>query len=172
MTAQKAQKQNVGNAGEYYIAARLSALNFVATITLGRAEKYDILALSPSGRLVKISVKATQKERSSGFPLSSKDEKGASDDFYYAFVKLNGFKSEPCFWIIPSKIVCPLMKIAHKKWEDTPGRNGREHSKSNKMRWLPIELKGADKKYYPQEWENEVKKYHKNLEQINGKVSP
>ena len=36
----KVQKQNVGNAGEYYIAARLSALNFTATITLGRAEKY------------------------------------------------------------------------------------------------------------------------------------
>lgn len=31
------QKQNVGNAGEYYVAARLSAMNFTATITLGRA---------------------------------------------------------------------------------------------------------------------------------------
>ena len=44
----KVQKQNVGNAGEYYIAARLSVLNFVTTITLGRAEKYDKLALSPN----------------------------------------------------------------------------------------------------------------------------
>src|SRR3989338_3445613 len=102
MTIQKAQKQNVGNAGEYYIAARLSALNFTATITLGRAEKYDILALSPSGRLVKISVKATQVENASGFPLSVKDETCQADDFYYAFVKLNNFTKEPDFWIIPS----------------------------------------------------------------------
>jgi len=29
------------------MAARLSAENFIATITLGRAERYDILAVSP-----------------------------------------------------------------------------------------------------------------------------
>jgi len=166
MTTEKAQKQNVGNAGEYYIAARLSAINFTATITLGRAEKYDILALSPSGRLVKLSVKATQVENTSGFPLSDKDGDGQSDDFYYAFVKLNNFVKEPDFWIIPSKIVCPLVRKAHKKWEDTPGRGGKEHSKSNTMRWLPVELRGSDEKYYPKEWEKEVKKYHKNLKQL------
>ena len=99
MATQKAQKQNVGNAGEYYIAARLSALNFTATITLGRAEKYDILALSPNGRLIKISVKATQVESATDFSLSAKDEEGATEDFYYAFVKLNGFVKEPDFWI-------------------------------------------------------------------------
>ena len=41
------QKQNIGNAGEYYIAALLSALNFTTTLTLGRAERYDILAVAP-----------------------------------------------------------------------------------------------------------------------------
>lgn len=50
----KLQKQNVGNAGEYLIASRLSALDYTVTITLGRAEKYDILALSPKGKLIKI----------------------------------------------------------------------------------------------------------------------
>ena len=119
MTIPKAQKQNVGNAGEYYIASRLSALNFTATITLGRAEKYDILALSPSGRLVKISVKATQNQSATDFPLSAKDEEGATDDFYYALVKLNGFVKEPDFWIIPSKTLCPLIRGAHKKWMET-----------------------------------------------------
>ena len=166
MTEEKAQKQNVGNAGEYYIAARLSALNFTATITLGRAEKYDILALSPNGRLIKISVKATQVESATDFPLSAKDEGGATDDFYYAFVKLNGFAKEPDFWIIPSKVVCPLIRDAHKKWEITPGRNKQQHSLSNKMRILPIELRGSQKIYYSTKWENEVKKYHKNLKQL------
>lgn len=166
MTIQKAQKQNVGNAGEYYIAARLSALNFTATITLGRAEKYDILALSPSGRLVKISVKATQLENAKDFPLSAKDEHGAADDFYYAFVKLNRFEKEPDFWIIPSKIVCPLIRDAHKKWETIPGRNNKQHSKSNTMRILPIELRGSQKMFYPAKWEDEVKRYYKNLEQL------
>jgi hypothetical protein len=161
----KIQKQNVGNAGEYYVASRLSALNFVATITLGRAEKYDILALSPSGKLVKISVKATQLENTRGFPLSIKDESGQSNDFYYAFVKLNKFEKEPDFWIIPSKIVCPLIKEAHKKWTETLGKNNKKHGVST-IRWLPFEIKGADEIYYLKEWENEIKQYYKNLKQL------
>ena len=165
MPEQKAQKQNVGNAGEYYIAARLSALNFTATITLGRAEKYDILALSPTGRLVKISVKATQNIGATDFPLSAKDEKGATDDFYYAFVKLNGFAKEPDFWIIPSKTVCPLIAKAHEKWTITPGKNNKKHGFST-VRILPIELRGSQHVFYPESWKEEVKKYHKNLEQL------
>ena len=63
------------------------------------------------------------------------------------------------------KIVCPLIKDAHKKWEDTPGRGGKKHGKSA-VRWLPVVLRLSDRKYYPEEWENEVKKYHKNLKQL------
>jgi hypothetical protein len=111
MQAQITQKQNVGNAGEYYIASRLSAFNFIATITLGRAEKYDILALSPS------------------------------------------------------EIVCPLIKKAHEKWKNTPGKNNKKHGLSA-IRWLPFEVKGADEIYYPKEWGNEIKQYSKNLEQL------
>jgi hypothetical protein len=155
----KAQKQNVGNAGEYYIAARLSALNFVATITLGRAEKYDILALSPSGRLVKISVKATQRDNAKDFPLSNKDESGAADDFYYAFVKLNGFAKEPDFWVIPSKVVCSVVSSSHKKFLDSG-------NKDNSIRLLPIQLTRGTKLLFPENWEEDVKKYHKNLEQL------
>jgi hypothetical protein len=77
----KIGKQNIGNAGEYYIAARLSAENFITTITLGRAEKYDILAVNPLGKTIKISVKTRYKEVDR-FPLSKKDETGGSDDFY------------------------------------------------------------------------------------------
>ena len=94
MTEEKAQKQNVGNAGEYYIAARLSALNFIVTVTLGRAEIYDILALSPKGKVFKFSVKTTQKEKTNGFPLSVKNESGQSNDFYYAFSH-HGFGKSP-----------------------------------------------------------------------------
>jgi len=159
------KKQNVGNAGEYYIAARLSVLNFTATITLGRAEKYDILALSPKGRLIKISVKASQLENAKDFPLSVKDEKGAANDFYYAFVKLNRFNKEPDFWIIPSKVVCPFIKKADEKWMEKPGRKGQKH-KGSTMRILPIEVRESQKLLYPKNWNEEVKKYYKNLEQL------
>ena len=165
MVEAKTQKQNIGNAGEYYIASRLSAFNFISTITLGRAEKYDILALSPSGRLSKISVKTKQLGSANDFTLSSKDEKGQSDDFYYIFVRLNEFKDEPDFWVIPSDTVCRLLKESHEKWKNTLGRNNRAHGISD-VRRLPIKLRGSDKLYYPDNWEEQIKKYYKNLKQL------
>lgn len=165
MKDNKIQKQNVGNAGEYYIASRLSEKDFTVTITLGRAERYDILALSPNGKLIKISVKTTQIEKAKDFPLSVKDEKGKAKDFYYAFVKLNKFKKEPDFWIIPSEVVCPMIQNAHKKWEKTLDKNGKKHGFST-VRILPIEMTNGQKQYYPLSWNEDVKKYYKNLKQI------
>ncbi|OGZ77556.1 MAG: hypothetical protein A2360_03760 [Candidatus Staskawiczbacteria bacterium RIFOXYB1_FULL_32_11] len=165
MLVEKIQKQNVGNAGEYYIASRLSALNFVATITLGRAEKYDILAISPKGRVVKLSVKTTQVEKAKDFPLSHKDECGQSEDFYYAFVKLNNFTKDPDFWVIPSKVLCPLLKNSHEKWGNTLNRKGEKHGHSD-VRLLPIELTAGQRQYYPENWEKDVEKYYKNLNQL------
>jgi hypothetical protein len=162
---EKLQKQNVGNAGEYYIASRLSAINFTVTITLGRAEKFDILALGPKGKLVKISVKTTQLENAKDFPLSAKDEVGASDDFYYAFVKLNKFLKEPDFWIIPSTVVCPLLKNSDEIWLRTPGKNDREH-KGSTMRILPIEVRKSQLHLYPEKWSEDVTQYYKNLNQL------
>lgn len=159
------QKQNVGNAGEYYIASRLSALDFTATITLGRAEKYDILAISPTGRIVKISVKTTQRNNAKDFPLSAKDENGASKDFYYILVKLNDFEKEPDFWVIPSKVVCPVLFNEHKHWVENPGINGNQRQ-DNSMRLLPIELTRGARVRYPKNWEQQISKYYKNLKQL------
>ena len=161
-----ATKQNVGNAGEYYIASRLSALDFTVTITLGRAERYDILVLSPKGKLIKISVKTTQISEAKDFPLSAKDEEGESNDFYYALVRLNNFEKEPDFWVIPSKIVCPLLKGSNEKWLETKGKNNREHKPST-IRTLPITAISKNHDYlFPESWPNEVKKYHNNLDPL------
>lgn len=165
MEQQSIKKQNVGNAGEYYVAARLSALDFTVTITLGRAEKYDLLALSPNERLIKISVKTTQLENAIDFPLSAKDEVGASDDFYYAFVKLNKFNKEPDFWIVPSKVVCPIIRNSHEKWLRIMGRNNKPH-KGSSMRILPIKVRESQKILYPENWNEEVTIYYQNLKQL------
>jgi hypothetical protein len=163
-TDEKAQKQNVGNAGEYYIASRLSALDFTATLTLGRAEKYDILALGPKGKLVKISVKTTQLDYPRDFPLSEKDESGYSDDFYYAFVKLNKFEKEPDFWIIPSTVVSPMLKNSYELWLKTPGKNNRER-KGSSIRSFPIKVLQSQT-HFPLSWNDELVKYYKNLKQL------
>lgn len=159
------QKQNIGNAGEYYIASRLSAEDFIATITLGRAERYDILALSPKGRSIKLSIKAQFLEKSKAFPLSDKDEANPADDFYYVFIRLNEFKKDPDFWVIPSSVVCPALKTAHAKWLAGSG-NGNRIRTGSSLRKLPLVLTGGQVELYPDNWEYELKKYYKNITQL------
>lgn len=161
---QKIQKQNICNAGEYYIASILSANNFIATITLGRAERYDILAVNPKGKTIKISVKTSFK-KVKRFLASSKEESGFSDDFYYAFIRLNEFKETPDFWIIPSKRVNEVLLNSHQIWLDKPNRKGKKHKDSD-LRNLWIEITKTSKDLYPKDWKEELKQYYKNIEQL------
>jgi hypothetical protein len=164
MAPKSIQKQNVGNAGEYYVASRLSALDYTVTITLGRAEKYDLLALSPSGKLIKVSVKTTQVSDAQSFPLSDKDTVGQADDFFYVFVKLNNFSTEPDCWVIPSNIVCPLLKYSHEFYLNTLGKKGQEHEDSS-MRKLPVIVNASQNLEYPG-WSEQVATYYKNFSQF------
>lgn len=159
------QKQNIGNAGEYYLASRISAENFIVTITLGRAERYDILALNPKDRTIKLSVKTRFLESSKSFPLSKKDEENSSDDFYYAFIRLNEFKKEPDFWIIPSNIVCPILKTSHARWLAGKGKNDHVR-KDSSLRQLPLQVSGGLIGLYPEKWEDDLKGYYKNINQL------
>ena len=161
----KVGKQNIGNAGEYYIAARLSAENFITTITLGRAEKYDILAVNPLGKTIKISVKTRYKEVER-FPLSRKDETGGFDDFYYAFIRLNEFVREPEFWIIPSKRVNEIISTAAEDYFfHQVKRNGEKHNDIG-FRILWLKRNNPNRKAYPEDWEQELKTYEKNIDQL------
>lgn len=150
----KKSKQNIGNAGEYYIAAVLSARNFVTTITLGRNEKYDILAVNPKGSAVKISVKAAL-QNTKRFMLTSKADTERDKDLFYAFVALKEFKEEPDFWIVPSDIISKVVSIAHKKWFKTPGKHGRHHRTSIRSFFA------HDIKFYPKKWGDRVNSYYK-----------
>lgn len=162
----KIGKQNIGNAGEYYIASRLSADNFIATITLGRAEKYDILTVTPKGKTIKISVKARFRSDVQRFPLSKKDELGGSEDFYYAFVRLNEFKNEPDFWIIPSiRVNAVLSKSSHIYFNKKLRRDGKKHLDVG-LRNLWIQINTTSRGLFPNKWEEEVKKYYKNIKQL------
>ena len=158
----KVQKENVGNAGDYYIAARLSALDFVTTITIGRAERYDMLALSPKGKLLKLSVNAGQNEDVNSFSLSCNDERGAAADFYFALAKLNRFEPEPDFWIITSETVCPVVKESRRRPLELQGKYNEVH-KDSTVRVLPSKLTKGQRALYYENWEEKVKEYHKNL---------
>jgi hypothetical protein len=149
--ARRPDHQNVGNAGEYYFAARLSAEDFTATITLGRAETSDIVAVDPKGRTHKFSVKAAWAANAKGFPLSDKDQR-VRPGLHYAFIRLNAFECEPDLWIVPSSVVGPVIGRAHKKYL-------RAGHKDNSIRKLPIHLSRSEQVYFPKNWEQEMAGY-------------
>ena len=158
MNIGKISKQNIGNAGEFYLASILSAKNFVVTVTLGRNEGYDLLAVNPKGKAVKISVKARNMKDIKRFPINSRCENISSDDLFYAFVRLNEFQKEPDFWIVPSKIVCNVIKNSHAKWMATPNKKGGKHNDGDLRNFWLIQ-----DKHYPKNWDKTLKKYYKNI---------
>jgi hypothetical protein len=154
----KLSKQNIGNSGEYYLASILSAKNFVVTITLGRNEKYDLLAVNPKGKTLKISVKTRNLKNVKRFPMDVKNETIENKDFYYAFIRLNEFKEEPDFWIVPSDVVAMVLKTSHEKWLRIPNKEGGKHNDSDfRNFWI------RQHKLYPKNWEHDLKQYYKNL---------
>jgi hypothetical protein len=150
---------NVWNAWEYYIAARLSAEDFIATITLGRAERYDIIAISENWKwkTVKISVKARYdiKQSPNIFRLSAKDENLADKDAFYAFVRLKKFESEPDFRIVPAPLVAELTKKSHQAWLNWKSTRNDSTMRSFSLKWV---------EWYPKNWEKEIEKYKENLD--------
>ena len=53
----------------------------------------------------------------------------------------------PIFHIVPSRYVARRMKSGHKKWLETPGRNGQMHNDSNMRVW------GDEKNKYLDKWD-------------------
>ena len=156
----KPDTQNIGNAGEYFVASILSAYGFTTTITLGRAEAYDIIVISPNTKkTIKVQVKTAWSVN--GWQLSEKDEK-SDDDQYYIFVNLNEFKKCPEYWIFESQIVKKYLIESNNSWLNEVGRNGQNHNPT-KMRKFIIK-----KDKYTPSWFNEehIEKGYNTINQI------
>jgi|GEM_PF-796806 hypothetical protein len=153
----KINKQNVGNAGEYFIASMLSAQDYIATLTLGRAEKFDILCVAPNGekKTYKLSVK-TRYEKATGFALSKRDENGCADDFFYVFVSLNELKEMPECWVFPSKVINDTLKHISNVWFNVKKkRDGSDHHDVG-LRRIDFVVSEAHKDLYPSNWDEIV----------------
>lgn len=148
-------KQNTCNAGEYYIASILSANGYTATITLGRAEQYDILAVKQNGKTIKLQVKTL---RGSGpqWRMSPHNGESIENDLFFAFVRLNNMEKEPEYWIVPSEVVAKYIRKTHKKWLDTPGRKGQKHKDGP---WRSFRIKSD--RYTDTDWTENCKRYYR-----------
>lgn len=114
-------------AGEFYVAAELSRRGYLASVTMGNTDRFDILASDLEGkRPITIQVKTTTK-RGEGWILGHKDENPRGGSSFYVFVKMAKGSERPQFHIVPSDILAHTISQSHKKWLNTPGKKGQKH---------------------------------------------
>ncbi len=156
----KVAKRNIGNAGEYYIAYLLSASNCIVTVTLGRAEGFDLLIVNPKNKTLKISVKTTFYKTKS-LMMTKKVEELKASDLFYVFVRFSDIHKLPDYWIVPSKIVAERIALSHQKWLETPKRDGTPYKDSTIRKFYLVNHKN-----YPPNWETILEQYLNNIDPV------
>lgn len=117
----------VGVSGEYFVAAELSRLGYVASITLRNTRGIDILATNAdASRSVGIQVKANRGKKKD-WMLNEKAEAYHSDTLFYVFVNLNGPAQRPDYHVVPSNVVASYVRKRHQQWLAKPSKTGKSH---------------------------------------------
>ena len=125
----------VGVAGEYYVAAELSNLGYIASITLRNTKGIDIIATNERGKkTVNIQVK-TKSPGKKEWILSEKNEQIRDKNIFYVFVSLKEGKERPDYHIVPSARVATTLRKSHRDWLKQPGRHGQKRRDSNLRKW-------------------------------------
>lgn len=139
---EKLESTLVGVAGEYFVAAELSARSHIASITLRNSRGIDILASnSDASKTVSIQVKTN----SGGKPvwlLSKSAETFVSATHFYVFVRLGAKVERPEYHIVPSCDVAEFAATSHANWLAGMKRDGSKR-KDSTMR----KFKDPDNKY-------------------------
>lgn len=158
MSKLKISANNIGIAGEHFIAYMLAKHDFKVGMTSGRTEGFDLFVKNPYGMNMVVSVKTTYSNESKEILMNKKAEKLKEEDLFYAFVRLNMPEGEPEFWIVPSLIVANAMVDSDKVWMDKPKRDGSAH-KETPLRLFAL---GAHR-LYPDDWEKQLEFYKSNI---------
>lgn len=136
----KSRNSLTGVSGEYFVAAELSRLGFIASISLRNTRGIDILCSnSEATKHVSIQVKTTQKSNNSWI-LDQKSEEYFSPTHFYVFVSLKG-KEEPRYFIVPSKIVASYLKKDYQRWIEEGKRLGKKRGDTSVRKFTDIEEK-------------------------------
>ena len=138
MKPSKLSSIQAGIAGEYFVAAELSRLGYVASVTLRNTRGIDILASNADAtKSVGIQVKTCQSDRPD-WMMNKKAEVELARNLFYVFVCLPQ-TGTPTFHVVPRKVVAKYVSESHKRWLETPGRGGRQHVDTDMRRFRDIE---------------------------------
>jgi hypothetical protein len=120
----KISKGLSGVAGEYFVAAELSRLGYIASITLRNTRGVDVLvAGADAARSAGIQVKTNQGTKKQ-WMLNKKAELLKQEGLFYVFVNLKGPGALPTYHIVRSAVVAEQCRRTHREWLASPGRDG------------------------------------------------
>jgi len=154
-------KNDVGIAGEFYIAHVLAKHGFKVNVSLGRTEGFDLFVKNPNGTNITVSVKTRYSSKAKDIIMSKKAETMIDESLFYAFVRLNAPDAVPEFWIVPSNVVAKVIKTSYKIWKDTPRKDGKPHGDTD-MR--TIELRASP--LFPKNWVEQLELFKGNIESL------
>lgn len=122
-----------GVAGEYFVAAQLSRLGYVASINLKNTRGVDILVMNEAAMdSVMIQVK-TKQDSKREWMLTKKADTLISAKLFYVFVNLHGADGHPDYFIVPSAEVAAAGRKDHEDWLAAPGKKGPHKDNSIRM---------------------------------------
>jgi hypothetical protein len=108
------------------VAAELSRRGYIASLTLRNTRGVDILASNTDAtKSIGIQVKTSQ-DTGRGWMLNKKVELDVATNLVFVFVRLNKL-GQPDYYVVPKKTVAQFATENHKKWLETPGRQGQPH---------------------------------------------
>ncbi|WMI70072.1 hypothetical protein [Mangrovimonas sp. YM274] len=133
----KINKQLVGVAGEYFVAAELSRRGYLAAITLRNSDGVDILTSNIDGsKSFAIQVKTTQDKKK--WVLNKKIEDEVTKDKYFVFVTLYSDPSKyPDYIIIKGSDLGKFIKEGHQNWLKNPGKKGQQRKDTSIREFNP-----------------------------------
>ncbi len=161
MSKLKISKNNIGVAGEFYMAHILAKHNFKVNMSLGRTAGFDLFVQNPQGENLTVSVKTTYSNESKFLIMNKKAETLIDKSLFYAFVRLNMPDGVPEFWIVPSTIVAPVIKREHEIHMKKTYKSGKPHKESPMRNFY---LQGQSN--YPDDWEEQLKGFKSNVKSL------
>jgi hypothetical protein len=115
-----------GAAGAYFVAAELSHLGWIASVTLGNAPRTDVLAQRAGSPEIVAAIQVKTR-RAGDFQVGLKAEQPAptAGNEWFVLVSLSGPGERPDFYVMPRTHLSALTYVAYRAWLGSPGRGGQ-----------------------------------------------
>ncbi len=136
-------KSHRGNASQFFVAGELCRRGYAALVTVGNTPNTDILCSNKTGtRFVHIQVK-TFVPGTKTCSVGAKAEVNPGSSFFWVLAGIPEPGTHYAFeyFIVPASEMAKNVAGYHRRWLDTPGKNGRAH-KDNSVRAVAVAADG------------------------------